>query len=483
MPTSIGFLNDELPVFLGNGVNWATGAVLQSAITNVEEEPPSGRDAAKARYELYLLEAWSDITRRQSQEARASLAMGLFGGSASSANSLVQRTSAYSVRIVVEIDVELPIIALKRPNSEVSLTDVAEFVATYGTHFVLGRQRGASLIAIFSIATSTEEERQDLVNNIRLSGVLGGGSYGGSAGISESLERISGSRAITFQYQLSGPKISVSSDDWRTFLRAVDGFVGSVTQENSFNRRIWLEGYEAAKGFDGPFALKLRRLVLAQQRKLDQIAKVVDKIRERQAIILEVTGQPRRFTDADVAAMTNEKDEVDEALAAALREAEDVAVDPDHVVALPILAPFIRPKESSRLPPQPQVPRSPRLVVYSGRSKTGSAYEFTAPGANFAAEINDRMQSFEIVGDFPVNSWWITFYYNGNFDGPRQTFVAPCSVNVIASERGLMYRAFDISVGREVDIPLSIYLDRSSSVKIERNEDRSKLPPWFRPLD
>ena len=150
----------SIPFKLGDGINWSTGDLKQTALTDFSESASDGAEAKKNSLYATILDSFSDVTRTVSSEARASLGMGVFGGSGGVASFLASKRSASSVQIAVVIQISLSIIQLSKPTSDAQVTDIAAFIATHGTHFISARQRGASLIAVLSIATQNTEDRR-----------------------------------------------------------------------------------------------------------------------------------------------------------------------------------------------------------------------------------------------------------------------------------------------------------------------------------
>jgi len=86
------------------------------------------------------------------------------------------------------------------------------------------------------------------------------------------------------------------------------------------------------------------------------------------------------------------------------------------------------------------------------------------------------MRSFEIVGDFAINEWWISFYLEANRGGLFQTFNAPVRINVLRGK----YQVFDIWEGKTVELPIYNGLSLSSSIYIRKSDSTSIQPRWYR---
>lgn len=470
-------LNDDIPAALGDGLNWATGELRQTLVDAPQEETPSGQLASQTDFRISLLESWTDYQASSAGTARANLGIGVFGASTSAATSLFEKTSSYAVRLLVTVDVLLPTVQLKDPITQLQYDDPSKFVAKHGTHFILARRRGATLIGLISIDTASREERRDLRVKLSASGALGSFSASGSATLSQSLESIVGSRIVSCYYAKKGGNFVIASNDWKTFLSATDSFPASVTQDNAFNRMLYIESYEYVSGISGALALSVRKSVLEQQFRLDDLGALLSKYQENLASARYVIERPDRFSSADFDSMRESADRLAKAIQAIRREAERVAIDIDYLPKLFEIPAFVLPIEQQTAAPQPApIPASaPIITCYTGPSQTGQAFQFAEGASDFPPGLNDRMKSFVIQGDFRPNTYWITFYMNGNQDRSIQTFVTKNVVSTF-TQPDSTYTEFDIALGKETPKKLAQSLAQASSVRIWRNPDDTVQP-------
>ena len=468
-------LYKSIPFKLGDGINWSTGDLKQTALTDFSESPSDGAEAKRNSLSATILESFSDVTRTVSSEARASLGMGVFGGSGGVASFLASKRSASSVQIAVIIQISLSIIQLSKPTSDKQATDIAAFVATHGTHFISARQRGASLIALFSIATQNEEDRLELQGQIKGQGLIGTFDTSASASYAERLSTVTGSRSIALDVEMEGGSFEINTQDWKLFLQQVESFERSVTEANAYNRRIWIEGYDYASGIDGVTALEVQKQVLEQQFALDELARLIQKRLLIQQTIQAVLDHPARYSIEDQTRCSSLKDQVDDSLLKLYQEVQRLRIDPFYKFTADPFPAFAQPKEIHAPPDQamPPTPSAARLICYTGPSRTGRRFEFNLPGGNFPAELNDQMKSFEIIGNFSANKYWITFFEKANADWAIQTFASPLVANVL----GKTIQEFNIDSGRVEDRKTTDMLMLSSSVSISKNLDDSKKPP------
>ena len=478
-------LLEEFPIELGRGVDWATGNLKGTVFPDhVEARTTDGEHARKTTFDLVFAENSAQLLETKTSAARASFGNGVFSASGSVTQSLLKQSSTYSVRLFVAVDVQLATETMAKAVAEdpdVDAVEPMEFVLKYGTHFVQGRQRGATLIGVLEIETSSHLERMQLMAELSASGVIGYGQGGGAASHTATLEKILSGKTIKVNYTHVGGQFSPASDTWRDFFSAADNFSTTVTRENAYVREIWLEGYEYVKEISGELGLAVRRIVRDQIYRLDMLALVSSRLLESIGDLKQVIAHPHRFMPNAVEEATDLLPEFEKAHMELLRQVVAVEDDIGHDPKMPSIPLYTRPVEvvPDVIAPPPQI--APRLIVYTGPSKTGERHEIGA--GPFPAGLSARIRSLEIVGDFPPNSWWITFraYTNGPID--FQTFVTPCTVNVLPGLDPLAeprtYRAFNIMTGREEDILLSGWFHRTTEVLITKNADTSRLPPQF----
>ncbi|MBB3221852.1 hypothetical protein [Pseudoduganella umbonata] len=252
-------------------------------------------------------------------------------------------------------------------------------------------------------------------------------------------------------------------------------------RENAYVREIWLEGYEYVKEISGDLGLAVRKLVRDQIFRLDTLAIASSRLLDVIADIKSVLANSERFTDNAVEEARDLLPQFEESHRLLLKEVGSVEDDVGYEPPKQSIPLYMRPVEVSPPPVEPPVGLQPRVIIYTGPSRTGERREvFAGP---LPPDLKNKIKSLEILGDFQVNTWWISFrlYTNGPID--FQTFISPCVVNVL-SEFGSprTYRAFNIMTGNEEDIRLSDWFGGTSEVVIVKNSDSSKLPPTFNGL-
>lgn len=469
---------------LGAGISWATGDLLQSAIEIGESVTYSGVEAKRTTCRVEIIESLNQLFRYSETTGRAKLGYGVFSGSASFRGSTAFNSSSYEISIALFVDVALPRFGIKKPALSERAQNILkpdEFYQTYGDYFVLNYQRGAALLFVISIAINSQEEKQSFSGQLSASGALGSFSGSASGSTESKLESALNGKSYRISFdQFGGPRVDADVSTIQKAFESINNFANLVNQENSFNRSIEVVGYEYASGIDGVFATELRKLRLKQQFALDDLGSIIEKWEKILADINYVLQNPRLFDTNDIARLAEVKETYDNAVRLMKREAEFLRADHNHIVEQPSVPPVSLPSaKSTPLPPivpPPSTQNTPKVFAYTGPSCTGQRFELNTDSINFSSELNDKMRSFEIVGDFGLNEWWISFYLDADRKGLFQTFNAPVRINVLRGK----YQVFDIWEGKTLDLPIYHGLPLSSSIFIRRSESNSVQPRWYK---
>lgn len=318
-----------------------------------------------------------------------------------------------------------------------------------------------------------------MARSISGSGALGIFQGGASASFHSRLTHIVGGRQITIACRSRSGDFHFNSEDWQSVVKAIDGFAATVNENNAYLTRLWSSGYEVADGVDGLLAQQVQELARKQAERLDDLGRVYGRLREQQRVVTYVIANSERFADHDVARCEARRDELNDLAIVYLRAKDAISDNFEANPAVPPLGTFEQPKPTVAAPPVVMA-GAPVVRLYTGPSCTGTMFEVRAPGDNLPADLEDKVRSFEIVGDFKPNRWWITLYEHPGQQVAMQTFTAPNVFNLFdRTENGKLRRfeEFDITQGKKRERILYLGLNRTSSVRIFENEQTDQLPP------